>query len=228
MPLIGSLQSLAHDADVMLFELTNYDPNSTTEIYRFTNFVGVTFGGYKYNPIACEIDGIQYTSEGAAARPKLRISDVTEDPDNPGSLLISNMIRLYDGLEGATLTIKKTLRTFLADGDTPDSTAYLVMDICMISHRSQDIPGVGVEFELTNPIDFVNEILPGRRAIPKCPWRYRGTECGYTGSGYTIANVSTSDPDLDICAKTVTACEKRFGKTATLPFGGFPGLQRMT
>jgi lambda family phage minor tail protein L len=228
MSLIGSLQSLAHDADVLLYELTNYDPNSSTEIFRFTNLVGVTFGGFKYEPIGCEIEGVQYTSEGAAARPKLRVADIAEDPNNPGSLLISNMIRLYDGLEGATLTIKKTLRTFLADGSTPDATAFMILDICMISHRSQEVPGEAVEFELTNPIDFVNEILPGRRAIPKCPWRYRGVECGYTGGGYTINNVPTSDPDLDICAKTVTACEVHFGTTATLNHGGYPSLQRMT
>ncbi|MFM6392254.1 MAG: hypothetical protein ACKPFH_07225 [Dolichospermum sp.] len=44
------------------------------------------------------------------------------------------------------------------------------------------------------------------------------------GSGYTINNVPTSNPALDQCAKTLTACEIRFGTAVDLPFGGAPGL----
>jgi lambda family phage minor tail protein L len=216
MPIISDLQSLSHDAEIELFELSNV--RGAIETYFFCNHYGVGFNGYAYLPIACEIEGIAYTSEGSAPRPKLRISDT--------GLVISTWVHDHEGLEGSTLTIKKTLKRYTDYGSDPDGSAVKTTDVYTVSHRSQEIPGRVIEFELVSGFDFVNEILPNRRCMIKCPWIYRSAECGHTGAGYTIANQPTSDPALDVCAKSLTACTKRFGKTAVLPYGGFPALGR--
>jgi lambda family phage minor tail protein L len=221
MPIISDLQSLSHDSEIELFELRlpGGDEYSYT-IYYFCNHYGVNFANEEYLPISCEIEGISYTSEGSAPRPKLRVLDK--------DLIISTWIHDHEGLEGSVLTIKKTLKRYTDFGSSPDSSAIKTTDVYTISHRSQEIPGKVIEFELVSAFDFVNEILPNRRCMIKCPWIYKSAECGYDerNGGFTIGNQPTYDPDEDVCAKSLTACTKRFGKTAVLPYGGFPALGR--
>ncbi|HFF4526214.1 TPA: phage minor tail protein L, partial [Acinetobacter baumannii] len=35
------------------------------------------------------------------------------------------------------------------------------------------------------------------------------------------------DPNLDACGKRVSSCTCRFGENAVLPYGAFPGVQRV-
>jgi lambda family phage minor tail protein L len=236
MAIISDLQSLSHDAEIELFELTNFinlddDPlfNWSDQdlyadrIFRFTNVAtnlqGTYFGGDRYYPIACEINGISYTSEGSPPRPKLLVSDAAS--------VVSDIIEDFSLLEGSILTIKKTLRRYLDDQPTADSTAFKPVDVYTISHVAKQIPGKVVEFELVSAWDFVEEILPNRRCIRKCPWIYRSASCGYAGNEmYDLNNQPTFDLEQDRCAKTVTACAVHFGKTSVLYHGGYPGLQR--
>jgi lambda family phage minor tail protein L len=53
--------------------------------------------------------------------------------------------------------------------------------------------------------------------------------CPYTGGAtYDINGNPVADPRLDVASKRVTTCCKpRFGASATLPFGGFPGVSRV-
>jgi lambda family phage minor tail protein L len=54
---------------------------------------------------------------------------------------------------------------------------------------------------------------------------YRSAECSYTGTNYFNANdevVTTSGQD--VCGKRLSSCQVRFGQTAALPFGSFPGV----
>ena len=39
----------------------------------------------------------------------------------------------------------------------------------------------------------------------------------------TAADVATSNPAQDSCGHRLASCKMRFGATAELPFGGFPG-----
>ncbi len=56
-----------------------------------------------------------------------------------------------------------------------------------------------------------------------CPWLYKGTECGYSGSSYWDINNNPASSANDVCAKTFNACELRFPESGESPFGGFPG-----
>ena len=224
MPIISNLQSLQHDAVITLFRLTGYNVSAPNESFFFTNNIGVAFEGRSYNPVPCEITGLDITSEGALPRPTLTIADPATEG---GAFLISSLIRLYGGLEGAKLDFSVTTKNYLDGQPDAGQNAIALYDSYVVSQRIREIPGKIIEFELSSAIDFVEEVLPSRHCIKKCPWRYRGNECGYTGSqGYTLSNTRTADPKLDQCSKTVTACTKRFGRRAVLPFGGFPALLR--
>ena len=64
-----------------------------------------------------------------------------------------------------------------------------------------------------------------RRVITQnfCQWRYRGSECGYTGGAVADAtDRPTGDIALDVCGKRLASCQLRFANQS-LPFGGFPG-----
>ena len=50
-------------------------------------------------------------------------------------------------------------------------------------------------------------------------------ECGYTGTDYWTANdEEVSSASSDVCGKRLTSCKLRFGSTAELPYGSFPGI----
>jgi lambda family phage minor tail protein L len=57
-----------------------------------------------------------------------------------------------------------------------------------------------------------------------CQWQYRSAECSYTGSSYwNAADQVVGTLAADRCGKRLSSCKLRFGDTAELPFGSFPG-----
>lgn len=108
---------------------------------------------------------------------------------------------------------------------TADSDADFADEIWYVDRKAVETNSY-IQFELTAAHDVQGVKLPARSIIANnCPWRYRGTECGYTGSNYfDIDNNSVASLADDVCAKTFTACEKRYPlDTQEIPFGGFPG-----
>lgn len=106
---------------------------------------------------------------------------------------------------------------------TADPTAEFPQDIYYIDRKSVETNEI-VEFELAPAMDITGVMLPRRQIVQNiCPWRYRGSECGYTGTSYFDANdASVGTLALDVCGKRLTSCKLRFGQYAELPFGGFP------
>ena len=108
---------------------------------------------------------------------------------------------------------------------TEDPTAEFADEIWYIDRKAIET-NTYIQFELTAAHDVQGVKLPSRSVLSNgCPWKYRGTECGYSGTNYfDIDNNSVSDAGDDVCAKTFTACEKRFpNEDDEIPFGGFPG-----
>jgi lambda family phage minor tail protein L len=56
-------------------------------------------------------------------------------------------------------------------------------------------------------------------------WRYRDPEgCGYAGGAVAkVDDTATTDLAQDDCSRRVSGCKLRFGATAELPIGIFPG-----
>ena len=133
-------------------------------------------------------------------------------------------------LVGAKITRKRTLVKYLdavnfsgGVNPTADASAEFADDIYYIDRKSRETRDV-IEFELAASFDLEGVNLPRRQIVQNvCPWRYRSSECGYTGTSYFDGNdqrVTASSED--ICGKRLSSCQARFGQTSELPFGGFP------
>lgn len=106
---------------------------------------------------------------------------------------------------------------------TADPTAEFARDIYYIDRKGAENKDT-VEFELSAALDMAGVFLPRRQIVQNyCPWTYRGSECGYTGTTYFDTNDnSVATAGLDVCGKRLTSCRARFGQYAELPYGGFP------
>jgi lambda family phage minor tail protein L len=218
--LLQDVQKLDGDAPIFLYQLSKFSLDNPNEIFRFSNMAGVSFNG-PYYAIACTHNAVEISNVGSQARLELTLSDAA-------SVVTSLIDGNTDGLEGAELTIRQTRRRFLDDGETPSTSAILLQSTLIVSRVTSFVPGDRITVECSNPIDYSGEIgIPSRVCHQRCSWRYRGSECGFSGPEmYDLANRPVLDSSLDQCNKSLKACITRFGPNAVLSFGGFPVLQR--
>lgn len=189
------------------------------DIYRFHghNDGVIRFRGQDYTPIAITSDGLEMRSDGKASTPSLSVADNLNGVQGA----ISALCRLYDDLAGAKLTITQTLAEYLTSADD----ANYRQQEWYIEQKTTENPMAGVvEFELSNPVDFAGQKIPVRNITTYCHWamcgRYRGEECGYTGTKrFTMDGKITDDPSLDACGGTMPDCKLRDNEDS---FGGFP------
>lgn len=182
--------------------------------FNFTAHTGISFGGVIFNPIPCQITGFEISADGALPRPTLSIADEFG--------LMRMLAETYGGLEGWQVTVKMTKPRYLDNGASPNPNAVSPTQRYIIGRKTSEIPGQLVSYELRAAIDFNQQKIPARSLNRTCSWRYRGVDCAYAGSGYTLNNRPTTDPVLDICAKSLSACEVRGN---TVNFGGAPSMQ---
>jgi lambda family phage minor tail protein L len=221
----SEIQKLAPSAIIELFVL---DATSFGgDVYRFhagTNGLAqrVVWQGNTYEPFPVQVTGFEFNGSGQLPRPKMVVSNVTG--------LITAMVLLYQDMLGAKLIRKRTMAKYLDavnfDGGvnpTADPTAEFQDDVYFIDRKSAETREV-VEFELAAAFDVNGVKLPRRQIVQNvCPWKYRGAECGYTGTIYFNANdQQVATAALDVCGKRLSSCQARFGQYAELPFGGFP------
>jgi lambda family phage minor tail protein L len=182
----------------------------------------VVWQGYAYEAFPIEVEGFEFNGNGQVPRPRLRVANVTG--------AITALVLTYQDLVGAKITRKRTLAKYLDAANfsggvnpTADPLAEFADDIYYVDRKSRETRDV-VEFELAASFDLEGVTLPRRQIVQNvCPWRYRGSECGYTGASYFNANDQTvSSSSQDVCGKRLASCQARFGQNAELPFGGFP------
>ena len=182
----------------------------------------LTWQGKTYEAFPIQVEGFEFNGNGQIPRPKLKVANVTG--------AITAMVLIYQDLVGAKITRKRTLAKYLdavnfpgGVNPTADPTAEFADDIYYIDRKSRETRDV-IEFELAASFDLEGVNLPRRQIVQNvCPWRYRSSECGYTGANYFDANdQSVVSSTQDICGKRLSSCQARFGQNAELPFGGFP------
>jgi lambda family phage minor tail protein L len=225
------IQKLEPSAIIELFEL---DATSFGgDLLRFhagTNSLSsnLVWQGNTYTAFPIQASGFEMSSNGQLPRPTLRVSNIT------GTITL--LVLSYDDLLGAKITRKRTMAKYLDAVNFPggvnpdaDDTAEFADDVFFIDRKSTETRDV-VEFELAAAFDLSGVQLPRRQIIQNvCVWRYKGTECGYSGTNYFNANdESVGSSGLDVCGKRLTSCKLRFGENNPLPFGSFPsaGLTR--
>ena len=218
------VQKLEPGAIVELFEL-DLTPFGG-DLLRFhagTNalLANVTWNANVYTRFPVAASGFEFTGQGQAPRPKLMVSNIAG--------AVTALVLQYEDLVGAKVTRRRTLVKYLdavnfASGNpSADPSAEFPADIFFIDRKSVETSEI-VEFELAPAMDITGVMLPRRQIIQNiCPWRYRGSECGYTGTSYfDVTDVPVGSAGLDVCGKRLTSCKLRFGQYAELPFGGFP------
>lgn len=225
--IVIEINKLDPSAVVELFELDATELGVEEKLYFHAGTNGISqnivWQGQTYVRFPLEITGFEITGQGQIPRPKMTVS-------NNLSVITAYLLQ-YDDLIGAKITRKRTHKKFLDAENFPglinpdaDPDASYPDDVFSIDRKASETR-FAVEFELASSMDLAGVRLPRRQIIQNlCPWRYRGSECGYAGTDYFKSDdTATDDSALDVCGKRLTSCKARFGQTAELPFGGFPG-----
>ena len=224
----SDLQSLSPGALIELFELDTTAIGDPT-VYRFHAGVNglennVVFGGRAYTRFPVEASGFDLSGQGTIPRPKLAVANVTG--------LIGALARSLDDFIGAKLTRLRTFAKYLdavnfPDGINPTADPNQIIDreIWYVDRKSAENK-IFVEFELAAAFDVSGVFLPRRQVIQNvCAWKYRGPDCGYTGTTYFDRNDQPAATlALDQCGKRLSSCKLRFGPFSPLPFGAFPAV----
>lgn len=212
-------------ADSQLLEpgkvVTLYELDATAigaEAYRFHSHLEegpITFQGKVYDPWPIEATGFAMNGNGRSVTPSLTIANVNG--------AITALVLFFDDLLGATLIRRRTLAKYLDGQPEADPNEQFPQEIWIVNQR-KGMDNKSVSFELISALDFRKQQLPGRQVIANlCPWRYRSTECGYTGGPVaTRDDIITTDASQDDCSNLVRGCKFRFGEDGELSHGGFP------
>jgi hypothetical protein len=231
---VSDLQAIAPSAVIELFELElNVAQHGIADTYRFhagTNLNSngeVIWAGNNYLRFSVEAEGFEYAGQGQLPRPKVRVSNIL-------GTITALLLSLPDGLDGAKFTRIRTLARYIDAANfpggtnpygAPDPTAEFPREIFYVDRKVTETRDV-VEFELAASFDLAGVRAPKRQCIGNiCQWEYRSTECGYTGSSYFNENdQAVATLAADVCGKKLSSCKARFGSTAELPFGSYPGI----
>lgn len=164
------------------------EPTNTDDILKAYS---IYYNGHTYMPLPIEATGFEYKGDGGLPRPTIRIANLNS---NITSLLLSvNLITPGNDLNGAQVIRRRTLSRFLdgsnwEDGTnpygSPDNSARAQMpaETYYIDRKVAETRDF-VEFELTSSLDLANARAPRRLVMQNlCQWKYRGRECGYTGT----------------------------------------------
>jgi lambda family phage minor tail protein L len=242
----SELQKVNPSSIIELFELelttALHGVDFTYRFHAGINDVGsgvqdIIWDGNTYAKYPIEVEGFDYNAEsGSLPRPTIRVSNLFGSIT--AILLQVNATTPGNDLTGAKLTRIRTLVRYIDGANfsggtnpygTPDTSAKLPDEIYYVARKiteSRDL----VEFEMAASFDLAGVRAPKRQCSANlCPWIYKGAECGYSGTSYFDENdkAVTASAD-DKCGKRLSSCQARFGSTAELPFGGFPGIGAFT
>ena len=93
----------------------------------------------------------------------------------------TQVINELDDLVGAKVTRRRTLGKYLDGEPNADPLQEFPIDVFYIERKTQETSMV-ISWQLASVLDLEGLKLP-RRIITQnyCQWRYRGSECGFTG-----------------------------------------------
>lgn len=235
MTILSDIQLLEPGAKVVLYELDTTElGGDLLRFHAYKQQASIWWQGHEYTPWAIEESGFAKDGTSQQPTPTLRVSNIGMDGGgNPLPGVISALCILLDDIVGAKLTRHTTLGQYLdavnfgGVNPTADPTQEFPPDIWYIEQKSAE-DNETVEFTLTSALDFNGVQLPSRQIVNNaCSWvrmgGYRGPYCNYSGvNKFDINNNPVTDPALDICAGTLTACKLRFGANNVINFGSFP------
>ena len=223
------LAKINPSAIIELFELRLESAlHGSNDVYRFhagsnADVTGnIVFNSQTYSRVPIKADGFEYTNTGTLPRPTLAISNLSSTIS--ALLLLVNATTAGNDLGGAEVRRIRTLKKYLDGESAADPNAQFPQEVWFIDRKASETRDV-VTFELASKFDLAGQKIPRRQIIANvCQWKYRSSECSYTGSNFFNANGNTvSTLAQDVCGKRVASCKLRFGENGELPFGSFPG-----
>lgn len=224
------IQSLSPTAIVEFFvlDMSNLPGGGVARFHAGTNSLQmpVWWQGHEYMPLPIEAEGFDVMTKGQLPRPRVRVANIDG--------LFSAEARQNDDMIGCKVIRKRTFVRFLDARNFPnevnpdaDSSQSLPDDIWFVDRKVTENKYM-IEWELASAFDLQGVTLPFRQVIQNsCSWQYRGPECGWAGGYFDKNDKPTYDSSLDYCAKRLSSCRCRYGQNGSLPFGGFPGAQRV-
>ena len=223
------LAKINPSAIIELFELRLESAlHGSNDVYRFhagsnADVTGdIVFNSETYSSVPIKADGFEYTNTGTLPRPTLAVSNLNSTIS--ALLLLVNATTTGNDLGGAEVRRIRTLKKYLDGESAADPNAQFPQERWFIDRKSNETRD-SVTFELASKFDLAGQKIPRRQIIANiCQWKYRSSECSYTGTDYYDVNGNeVSTLAQDVCGKRVASCKLRFGENAELPFGSFPG-----
>ena len=179
MTIEADVQQGWHDAIVELIDL-DLSPitSDPADIFYFTNQLKpddtkIQWKGNVYEPIPITAAGYEKSTTGQIAQPTLTVANVLGT--------FTQVINELDDLVGAKVTRRRTLGKYLDGEPNADPLQEFPIDVFYIERKTQENSMV-ISWQLASVLDLEGLKLP-RRIITQnyCQWRYRGSECGFTG-----------------------------------------------
>ena len=223
------LAKINPSAIIELFELRlDSTLHGSSDVYRFHAGANadvdgnIVFNSQTYTRIPIKADGFEYSNTGTLPRPTLSISNL--DGTMTTLLLLVNATTAGNDLGGAEVRRIRTLKKYLDGESAADPNARWPEERWFVDRKASESRDQ-VTFELASKFDLAGQKIPKRQVIANvCQWKYRSSECSYTGTDYYDVNGNEVSTEAeDVCGKRVASCKLRFGDTAELPFGSFPG-----
>ena len=208
------------------------------------------WAGQSYMALPVEVEGFEYSGQGTLPRPRMRISNIMgtitaliltlpEGLEGAKFTRIRTLARFIDSdnfpagvdylltedsfalmYEDSTFIYQEVGNPF----GTPDPTAEFPREIYFVDRKSAENRDA-VEYELASAFEMAGVRAPKRQCITRCQWVYRSNECSYAGTNFfNSSDVAVGNASQDVCGKRVDSCKARFGQSAELPFGGYPGI----
>ena len=180
MTIEADIQQGWHDAIVEMYDI---DLTSITgdvdDIFYFTNQLKedgtkVVWKTKTYEPLPILSAGYDRNTNGQIAQPTLTVANVLGT--------FTQVVRSYDDLVGGKVTRRRTLQKYLDGSPQADTLQEFPVDIFYIERKTQET-ALTITWQLGSILDLEGVRLP-RRVITQnlCLWKYRGSECGYTGA----------------------------------------------
>lgn len=160
------LQSQEVDALIELYEL---ELSNGTVLYFHAgldeNLDDIVYDGNTYVALPIMVDGIEFSSDGAANRPTLTVANVS----NLFKSALAGENFSFEDLIGTKITRRQTLEKYLS------TALYEFPKKVYLLDRISSENNIAVTFELSAPFDVSGIKIPNRAVVGKyCSWIYQG------------------------------------------------------
>ena len=180
MTLEADVQKGWHSAIVEMFDIDlTAITGDAEDIFYFTNQLKpdetkIQWKGNIYEPLPLLSSGYETNTTGQIAQPVLTVANIFGT--------FTDVIKNLEDLVGGKVTRRRTFAKYLDGEPEADTLQEFPIDVYYIERKTEET-ALSITWQLNSVMDLEGLQIP-RRVITQnhCLWRYRGSECGYTGA----------------------------------------------